>query len=303
MDLGRPGEAVESMQAAVSLQTRSSQTHYLLGQAYLLDRKLEQARQSFLTAVGLRPDHTQAYFGLFTVCSRLGRTDEAARYRDRFLELEAADRASLRSDKQSETGGLELVRRATARTLTGAGQVLASKRDLSGAVKLWQRAALLDPDNMSARQGILAVYRARRRPEGALSFFRRLTESQPDNTLNYYLIGDLQASAGRTRDAEISYRKMTELRPDEPNGYIALAEHLLRVGQQPQRAVALAQRAVQLQPSADNYFLLARTCYATGDRPGALRACQTSLRLEPSNPRYQRLLRSITKGPGIGSAN
>ena len=75
-----------------------------------------QAKESFRRALGLLPDHTQACFGLYTACLRLGQTEEAARYRDQFLKLEAVDRKDLtdRSAREDTLTGLPMVRETVA---------------------------------------------------------------------------------------------------------------------------------------------------------------------------------------------
>ncbi|MCZ7638384.1 MAG: tetratricopeptide repeat protein [Verrucomicrobia bacterium] len=87
MDLGRTAEAIEALQRAVRLPEPTSESYYLLGQASLQSGDYLRAKESFQRAIVLLPDHTQAVFGLYTACLRLGLTEEAARYREQFQRL------------------------------------------------------------------------------------------------------------------------------------------------------------------------------------------------------------------------
>ena len=90
--------------------------------------------------------------------------------------------------------------------------------------------------------------------------------------------------------AEHAYRKMTEIRPEEPQGYTALAQHLVQDSRKVVEAKAMAEKAVQLQPIAENYGLLALICDRAGDRAGCLAAIGRALELDPQNVQYQQLL-------------
>src|SRR5207247_9102114 len=121
LDLGQTEEAVHTLQQAVRLPRPTSESYYLLGQAYLQSGNHAQAKESFRRAIALLPDHTQAFFGLYTACMRLGQTEEADRYQEKFLKLEAIDRRTLtdRSAQEDTLTGLPLVRKTVARTFFG----------------------------------------------------------------------------------------------------------------------------------------------------------------------------------------
>ena len=296
LESGQTDKLIDVMKRAVKIQPRSSQSFYLLGQGYLQSRAYQDAKQAFMKVTAIRPDHTQAYFGLFTACARLGQQDQAKEYQQRFMELEAADRKALRDNERDPVTGLARVNQSTARTLTGAGQVSAAHGDIDSAVRFCQRAASLDPENVAARSGLVALYRARNQVDDAVAYFQQLAKAQPENTLNYYFVGNLHADLGQPDDAINAYRRMTEVKPKEPNGFVALAEYYLKSGRNGDEARRLAETAVQLEPVAENYFLSARACLSAGDRAGSLAAVQKALDLVPNHPRYRKFQTNLSKG-------
>ncbi len=141
MDQGQTEEAIRTLQQAVRLPQPISESYYLLGQANLQSANYAQAKESFQRAIALLPDHTQAFFGLYTACQRLGQNEEAGRYRAQFQKLEAIDRRSLteRSAQEDTLTGLPLVRRTVARTFFGAAQVHRVHGQASKAAELFGR--------------------------------------------------------------------------------------------------------------------------------------------------------------------
>ena len=124
MDLGETDQLIRIMEQVVKMPPRSSESYYLLGQGYLQSGDYSKAKESFRIVVGMRPDHTQAYFGLFTACRKLRQMEEAEKYGNRFQELEAIDRnaATDRNVDEDTLSGLPLVREMVAKTYPGRGR-------------------------------------------------------------------------------------------------------------------------------------------------------------------------------------
>jgi Flp pilus assembly protein TadD len=270
-----------------------------LGQAHLQAGDFELAKESFGRAIGLLPDHTQAYFGLFTACQRLGQTEEAGRYREQFLKLEATDRKDLtdRSAREDTLTGLPMVRETVARTLFGAAQIYRVHAEPGKAAKLMRKSAALDADHPVYRSALEAFYVQRNELAEGLKVFEQLAAEQPENSLNYMFLGRLQARQGSFEAAERSFQKVQGLTPLWAEGYRALAELYVRANRKADQARALAGKALELEPSDSHYFLLAVACLKNNDRTGALAAVKKALGLKPGEPRYQQLLRQLQPSP------
>lgn len=297
MDLGRTDELVRTMEQAVKMPGRSSESYYLLGQGYLQSKEYAKAKQRFRLAIGLLPDHTQAYFGLFTACTRLGQREEADQYRKRFQELELVDRKALsdRNVQEDTLSGLPKVRETVAKTYTGAAQIYYAHKDSSKAEALWRRAATLDPQNMLCRSALVALYRQQNRTADALKLFEQLAETQPESGMNHFQLGNIHARLGQFDAAERAYQKVAELAPHRAEGYRALAELYLRSDRKPSVAKTLVQKVVELKPSAPNYFLLGVACAANRDHAGALAAMGRAMELDPDNRQYRRFHERLEK--------
>lgn len=299
MDLGRTEEAIQALERAVRLPRPMSESYYLLGQCQLQSGQLTQARESFLRAISLLPDHTQAFFGLYTACLRLGRTEEAARYRAEFQKLEAIDRRSLtdRSVQEDTLSGLPLVRQTVARTIFGAAQVYASHKESGKAAALLRRAASLDQGSPMYRAALEAHYVQQKALAAGVAVFEQMTTEQPTNSLNYLFLGRLEGRLQKFEAAERAYRKVQELAPQWAEGYRAQAELRLRANRDLAGALVLARKAVRLESSGSHHYLLAVLCLRNGDRAGALATARRAVALSPGEQEYQEFLRRLEAAP------
>jgi len=75
--------------------------------------------------------------------------------------------------------------------------------------------------------------------------------------------------------------------PDSGLAHAELGHLYLRSQTHPAEALALAQKAVTLTPTANHYFLLTWAFDTNGDLQNAMAAVEKALALEPRNERYR----------------
>jgi protein O-GlcNAc transferase len=228
MDLGRAQESVAAMQETIDRCGGSNETFYLLGQGQLQSKEYYKAKESFLIAIELLPDYTQAYFGLFTACARLDERAEALWRRAAEIDPDdmmcRAQLVALFRQQNREQDTQTLFEQLVEQQPTAAanhyflGTLHLRSRRYSEAEKALQKAVQLGP----------------KRPEG----LRTLTQ--------LYL-----ASGQRLPLAKILAARLVELELN-PGSLVLLARACARVGD---RAGALAaiERAIRLDPENANY--------------------------------------------------
>jgi Flp pilus assembly protein TadD len=89
-------------------------------------------------------------------------------------------------------------------------------------------------------------------------------------------------------DAEKAYKKVIEVAPKRSDGYRALARLYLQLNRNLSEAKTLASKAIELEPTAMHYFILAAACDKNGDRTGAIAAIGQAIEMEPGNMQYRR---------------
>jgi tetratricopeptide (TPR) repeat protein len=299
MDLGRMEEAIEVLGQAVRLPRPTGESHYLLGQALMQSGKHTDAKASFRRAIDLLPDHTQAFFGLYTASMRLGEMEAAERYRERFVELEAIDRQALtdRRAKEDTLTGLALVRSTAARTLFGAAQIYGFHDEPEKAGALFRRAAELDSETPVYGAALEAYYVQGNALAAGVATFQQLAVNNPESPWNHFFLGRLHERQQQVKAAERAYRRVQELAPGWAEGYRVLAELYLRSNLGTAEAVGLARKAAELDPSAAHHYLVAVASLRNQDRVGAREAIERAVALSPDDPRYQALFKELQSDP------
>ncbi len=260
MGLNRHTEAIEALRKELEISPRSSFSWFLLGQEHLQQKEYEKAKASYEKAIDLEPDLTNVYYGLFTVCARLGQRTEAKQHMATFKKLKAAEMEVLK-DRNNAFNDLIDMRRDAAETLILAGQAYQSAGKLNQAEKLTHRAAGLAPQN--------AIYRLH---SAAISM-----------------------QLGHLAKAEEAFGKVIQLAPQNARGYSGLAHLYLQANQKLPKAKQLAQKAVALEPNAFHYYVFSWACGKNGDHAGAAAAIKRATQLEPGNPRYRRIAEVLEK--------
>jgi tetratricopeptide (TPR) repeat protein len=266
--------------------------YLLLGQICLQRQAYEEARQAYERAVQLNPDLAKAYFGLATACARLGQREQALAYQRCFKEAEAKAR-KVAQDLRVTHDPLTVTAKSVAHTHTDVARIYRAQGKPGQAGLLWQRAITLDPTNVTCCLELADLLLRSERLAEALTLYQRVVRHQPNNGVAWFFIGHIQGKQGQLDAAEGAYQKVIEVGPDRPEGYRALARFYLQTHSHARRARELAERAVALDASAPNYFLLAQTCTRLEERPAAVTAMGRALDLAPGHSEYLQFLQTI----------
>jgi tetratricopeptide (TPR) repeat protein len=140
---------------------------------------------------------------------------------------------------------------------------------------------------------LATLYQQTHRFSDALRLYEQITKIDPENGVSYFLTGNLNSRLNRFDAAEKAFKKVIEVAPKRPEGYRGLAELYLKFNRNRLQTETLASKAVELEPAAMNYFVLAIACDKNGDRTGSLLAAQRATELDPGNVRYRRMYQLI----------
>ncbi|MGB7516297.1 MAG: tetratricopeptide repeat protein [Candidatus Acidiferrum sp.] len=130
--------AEEYAQKAIALDPKLPLAHYLLGELYLYQSKVDQAITNLEQEVAINPAYANGYFKLADAYLRVRRYDEAEKLLERSIWLDA-----------NSTGPYILM-----------GKVLEKKGETELAIRALQRAISMDPGNAMAHQLLGQAYRA-----------------------------------------------------------------------------------------------------------------------------------------------
>jgi len=213
--LAKPHESLAAFEKAVEVSPGLALNHHLLGQAYQQLEQYEQAKLSFIRALRIKPDYTEACYGIVSACTRLGQKDEAAKYREKFKEMKARDWQAL-PDKRDYVLHHKFAvrsRQRASKTHTNAGIVYYEHGRRQSAEEHWQRAAQLDPTNTGCREELMTLYQQDGRNEEAFQMCKQLLQLAPKNPQYHMCAGTLLARMNRNEEALQAVGHAIELEP------------------------------------------------------------------------------------------
>ena len=294
LGLGKQKEAIEELKKDIQISPNSAFNYFMLGQVYLQLKDYDNARKSYEKAIALQPDYTNAYHGLFTVCIRLKEKTKAREYMTIFRKLKAEDMKHLK-DRNKVFDDLVNMRKGAAETFMQVGQMFQKKGDFHKAEEFFKRATTLDSKNTIYLQKLAYLYQINNRISDALKLYKKIIELEPQNLYCYLNIGILSIHLKKAGDAEAAFLKAIAISPKNSIGYRELAQLYLRAGVKLTKARELAEKAVELEANATNYFVLSWACDKNGDPASGLKAIEQAIKLEPNNMRYKNVYEHIKK--------
>jgi len=214
IDSGELEKAIVLVEEELELSSREeAHCNFLLGKAYLQSREYEKAREPYETAVQLRPEYSNAWYGLVTVYSRLGNPEAAKRAMSKFQEVRKVEQDADNERKRS-LDDLASTRRLAAEAHAGAGATYASKGYLHKAELRWKRAAELDPKDGACRTQLAKLYLNSQRYSKALPVCEQLVSLDPDNPMLRANLGMLYSRLNRLDDALAELKLAREMQPE-----------------------------------------------------------------------------------------
>jgi len=285
---GKLEEAVEVLENNLKARQGSVPTSVLLGQTYLQLRQYDKARQHLEMGVKRGADYTNVYYGLATACAKLGDQEKSKEYLKKFKELQA-EKAQRHREALKTSDDVAKIRETVAATYANAAQVYVAHGDVQTGEAFLLRAKQLSPEGAECRIDLAWLYEQQGRTDEALKTLAEVSERASGNLSAQMSIASAYSRLKRFDEAEDAYRKAIELTPLQATGYAALANFCLQAGRKLPEARSLAQKAVELEPTAQYYFLLSLICQRNGDLADASSALDQAIALDPDNKGYQRL--------------
>jgi tetratricopeptide (TPR) repeat protein len=293
---GKPEEAVRVLEEDLKSHPRSMPAAALLGRAYLQLHQYDKARRHLESSVRTSPDYPAAYHGLTTAYAHLGEKEKAQEYRKKFQELQS-HRDQRRRQELKTRDDMARVRQEVASTYADAARVYIVRGDAQAGERRLLRARELAPNGSPWLLMLASLYEQQGRLDEALATLADASQRAPQELATQLSIAFAYSRLGSNDKAEDAYRQVIELAPRQGSSYAALAQFYLRVGQKLPEAKNLAQKAVELEPAGEYWFLLSQACLRSGDRNAARRAIEQAVALDPGNDAFRRLRDQLRRQP------
>ena len=201
------GLAQRLIQAVEKYEGDTFPLYKALGNIYIQQRKLEEAKEQFLKAVALREGDLDAHIALGYIYAQLGELEEAEREFQICIQIAPEDLISRRN-----LGG---VYRQQAQQAEQAGDEKTKLLKLEQARAEFERTAAIAPEDLLTHQNLAEVYRLLGMAEEALKEFRRVVELAPDDWNGHKNLAIFYQQLGMIEEAISEAQKAKDLAPDD----------------------------------------------------------------------------------------
>lgn len=295
MHRGELEKAVDTFRRHLERWPRSAEGHFRLGQAYSHLDRTKEALDCYRATVDIDPNCKNAYYGLRDIYRQLGQEEQARECQKKF-ESVAADWDRMSRGRRRGYDDEAAMRQGAADAHVYVGKVYSAHGEPAKAESHFLRAAEVCPADKDSRELLAAIYEKGGRLQEALALLEQLEQLEPGNADRSLRLAAMCVRLKRFDDAEKPLRRALEAAPQRWEAYAALAHLFLQAGREPSQARAWAEKAVQLRPTAENYYTLSAACHRTGDRAAAVTAMRRAAVLDPGNPQYRERLARLEEG-------
>ena len=273
--IGQFEEAAAVAQKVLDASPNSGAHLFILGQAQLQMGDNEKAERSLLRAIELGIRSKAIYFSLFNVSMRLGKKEQAAKYREIYSNFKEKD---LDAEERYKVLSEEEARRVCVSVLSEATAIYRAISDLNTAEHLLLRVLALEPENKAGCADLAQLYSDRNELGNEIVARSRMIELDSLNLLNYLFLAKTLDAANKPAEAEAQIKKAISLAPQTVTGYAAMADFLMEQ-KQPAKAQWYVEQAIRIQPNPQGFELLAKVFRAQGKTEAAGRAMDMAKQL------------------------
>lgn len=295
MAQGKPGDAVQTLQAVLSNNPSMPAAHYQLGLALAQTGDLDRAAGEWRESVRLKPS-IDAYRALALYALQKGdmpgmeqdgagiialepgapdgyaMRSLALMSQKQFAGAEQDARKAMQLAPQSGTGYLEM------------GNLHFIQHQFSEAESWFKQALSHDPNLTDALQGLVNVYSLEKKPEEALAAANQQIAKSPTNSSFYDILGSLYMNRNQYPNAVAALKKSVELSKTNVDAYLKLARAQKASGAWDD-ALATCANGARDNPREAAFYMVEGSIYEQkNDLLSARKAYETALRLKPEDP-------------------
>jgi choline-sulfatase len=280
-------DPIEILQKVVAEDPQIIDAWTMIGNEYFRKRDFARAITYYQKALTLRPGYDLATINLANAYRQAGNEEAAMLGYEQYLQRDPRN-AYVRyqlGEIQSDVGRLDEAARSFATALE-ADPTLASARNALGVVYFKQgraedavreiRAALAQkPDVRLAYFNLAVIAEAAGRLDEAEGLYRKDVALHPANYRSLFNLGRLYEGRGQREQQIASWQAALRANPEFPEGHILLARLFLDLNREPDEALRLARKGVELAPRGRlaglGHFVIADLLNQRGEHAEAAR--------------------------------
>ncbi|MCH9026216.1 MAG: tetratricopeptide repeat protein [Proteobacteria bacterium] len=249
--------------------------HYALGESAHQHGRLEEARQHFVAALRLDPEHTDALHSLGSIDAALGEFDDAERLVRKAIAI-----------NPMQAGFLNTL-----------GNILRARRKYQEAAAVYQQALQLQPGLAVAHNSLGMVFKEQGNHEQAIECYFKALELDPENAAVYNNLGRVLNNRRKFDEAADAFLRALTIRPRFAEVHNNLG-HVYRAQGKLDKAEECFRNAISCDAELAGAYHNLGTVLMMRSRPlDAADAFSTAFRLNPGD-----LLSRLNEGISLHTA-
>jgi cyclophilin family peptidyl-prolyl cis-trans isomerase/tetratricopeptide (TPR) repeat protein/O-antigen ligase len=213
-------DAVQQFERTVELKPKSGEAYSLLGYAYSQTDDLEKSLEAYQASARLRPNNYLDHQNLAILYNQLGRTDDAIREATQALALapesqQQALQALLAQLGAGETATVSSTNAQEIQDLLTTGRAELQAEDWESAEATFLQVLELDASNVIAHSSLAYVYARQGRLQEAIAENQAVLAQRPNDYDSYKNLAILYQQMGSFDQAIENTEKALELAPEE----------------------------------------------------------------------------------------
>jgi len=295
LQMGKPDNALQTLQQAVKANPANAFAHYQLGMAYLAKGNTNQGEVEWRAATQIRPDLADAWVALGKVATDRRDWSALASISVQLKKIapnspagylfHATTRMNQNDASGAEMDLKQLIQIAPQNPLgyVKLGQLLAFTKRLNEAEQFYREALIRSPNSLDAIQGIVELDFQRGKSPNAIQFIQEKIHDTPSDAALYLLQGQALARAKQLAGARQSLLRCIELDKQNLSGFVMLAQVEQSLGDTP-GAIGHYRQAIALSPNNARLYTTLGTLYESqGNWQDAQALYQRALAIEPED--------------------
>lgn len=292
LELGEYEEAIRNLKFVVQKGEESPSLWCNIAAAHLQLKNYDQAILGYNYALRLDAQSRTALVGLMNVYRKSGDKERAASVSAKVAAIESADK---RTVENRDVVGRDLVKlqELLAYTAVQSSMLFFASKDYATAIQQLEDTLELMPDSLGVSSQLATFYASTGEPEKAFVVYENLCARTPDSAIAWQEYAMLAIKLRRLEVAEKALQEIVQLNPNNAKAYALLAQTQMPSDRNPSAAVVSASRAVELDPSAANHYVLGTAHFYNGDSNKARAEIEKALELEPNNAEFREALGNL----------
>jgi tetratricopeptide (TPR) repeat protein len=246
-------------QRAVAVTGNNYDAHNMLGRAFAVRGRMDEAIREFQEVVRLNPSFAEAHNSLGRAFAAMGRMNEAI----------ACYQKALETQPDCFVAQIDL------------SNLLHQMGRLDEAIIQYQKALQIKPDYMEAQNDLGITLLKKGSVDEAIVHYQKALQIKPDYAEAHNNLGFALYSKERFDEAIVHFQQALQIKPDLAIAHFNLGIALLKKGSVDEAIVHL-QKALEIKPNlVEAHYNLGFALYSKGRLDEAIRELQETLKLKP----------------------